>query len=226
MTKIFNFGLPKTGLSSFRALTESLGHDSRGRIYEMAQCYYQRDMASLKQGYDEKGDVFCDIPTPFMYKALWASYGTDAKYVLTLRRDDELWYQSLLRHNIYAHPFRHKHGRWFRYHYPHGFETEHRDFYRRHNQAVMDFFATHAPAHFVTVNIDTENAIEKLRPLLAIPEDVTAFPRRNISGTRKEKLFDRFKRNYNRVAQPLYGAVAPKIVKRAPIEPFYPDQFE
>ncbi|WP_321342616.1 sulfotransferase [Breoghania sp.] len=211
--KIFCFGLPKTGLTSLLQFMKDHGYASGRRARHLRSAFFKHDFEALEEGYDD-GCFFCDIPTPFVYEAVFAKYGDRAKYILTVRETPELWYQSLLRHNIYAHPLRHKHRRTFGRFYPHGFEREHIEFYERHNERVKDFFYARAADRFLVMKVAEPDAVETLCQFLEIEPRCAHFPVRNVSGGRRETLADSFKRHYNHLVQPAYARVAPNLFRR------------
>jgi len=224
--KVFCLGLPKTGLTSTLKLMQSFGYTARGRTQALSKMYYKRNFNLATAHYD-KFDYHCDAPTPLLYQAIFNHYGAKSRYILTLRASDEVWYNSLLRHNAYAHPILHKHRRTFGRSYPHGFPREHRDFYNEHNRRIIDFFESQGSSdRLLTLRVDEDGAVEKLADFLSVDTDIKTFPRENVSGTRSPTISNRFKKNYNSIVQPLYGKVAPLLFPNPARRPFYPVSFE
>lgn len=208
--KVFCLGLPKTGLTSVLGFMSHYGFHPSTSAWRLRKAFFKKDFEALKSYYDE-GSFFCDIPTPFVYEALFESYGASQKYILSVRSSETRWYESLLRHNIYAHPVRHKHRRTFGRYYPHGFRHEHIAFYRAHNERVAAFFRRHAPENFLILDVSQPEAVDTLCDFLGFEKKLQQFPKENISAERRETASDIFKRRYNRLVQPVYGRIAPRI---------------
>lgn len=136
--KIFCIGLSKTGTTSFGKCMHQLGFNHKTYDLEL--------LRDAKKGiYDEiyntvdRYESFDDWPWPLIYKEIDKKY-TNSKFVLTVRKEPEVWYQSLKKHSIridtsdyeklvYGHAI------------PHGHKKKYIDFYNRHNEEVMDYFS-------------------------------------------------------------------------------------
>lgn len=224
MTKIFCVGLPKTGLSSLLAFMFENGLDAFGKSHTLSKYYYARRLGDMARFYD-RGEYHCDVPTPFAYEALFERYGSDAKYILTTRRDADTWYGSMLRHNTYAHPLKHKQKRFFGTRFPHGFKAAYVDFYDRHNQSVVDFFEKKAPANFMVMQTGAATELAALCDFIGIDPARRAYPKANVSGTLEETISDAFKRRFNALVQPLYGKVCSRLYPDTVLTPYYIKSF-
>src|ERR1700728_4964475 len=104
MAKIFNLSLHRSGTQSFRHFMhvhgfkaahwpgwtfEALGTDAVKNL-ETAAVW-----ATLGEVVAE-GEVFCDLPYPFLYEEAFAAY-PDAKFLLVLRDVGE-WIESVRKH--------------------------------------------------------------------------------------------------------------------------------
>ena len=145
-------------------------------------------------------------------KHLLEKYGERARFVLTVRDPDE-WYDSLVRHNRYAHPVTHGHKFIFGRFYPHGFRTEATDQLKRHNEAVQDYAARLGVENqLLVLETGTADGLEALNRFVNTGVELSEYPRSNVSAKRKKRdLFDRFRVGYNAVVQPAYGRYAPRL---------------
>ena len=163
----------------------------------------------------------CDYPVPLMYKLAYCRYQKNAKFILTVRQDSKEWYESLLRHNALAHPFKHKHRWGAKRYYPHGFEEEHRAYYERHVAEVKKFFMEHkAENQLLVISVAEAGAVKKIEDFLGISFGTDVMPHENRSDKKKASFSNKLKRSYNRVVQPIYGFIAPKITRKQ-VKPVY-----
>jgi hypothetical protein len=92
--KIFGIGLPKTGTSTLGNALETLGYRLGPRDLKMLRDKeWDRIWAAA-----ESFDCFEDWPWPMIYRELDERY-PDARFVLTLRKSPEIWWNSLCVHN-------------------------------------------------------------------------------------------------------------------------------
>ncbi|MXN67134.1 hypothetical protein GR183_19675 [Stappia sp. GBMRC 2046] len=222
--KIFCLGLPKTGLSSLLSFMFDNGVAAYGKSHTLSKYYYAHRLADMARFYDQ-GEYHCDVPTPFAYEALFERYGSNAKYILSTRQDAETWYASMLRHNIYAHPVKHKQKRFFGTRFPHGFKGAYTDFYERHNEAVAEFFEKRSPANFMIMKTGSDFDIDALCSFIGVEPTQAAYPKANVSGTREETPSDAFKRRFNGVVQPLYGQICSRLYPDAVLKLRYIKSF-
>ena len=63
-----------------------------------------------------------------------------SKFILTVRRSEKEWLESICRHSMKTSPFWHCRRLAYGYNYPAGREKEHLEIYRRHNDSVRSYF--------------------------------------------------------------------------------------
>lgn len=210
--KIFGIGLQKTGLTSLLRLLKRSGVNARGTNLPLRRSFLRKSDYKAVLAYYDTVDFHCDWPTPLMYKAAFAKYGKKARFILTLRKDADTWFESLKRHNRYAHPIKNKHRWVFGRYYPHGFDAEHKAYYKKHAREVQEFFAEHgASDQLLVLRIDEPDAIKKLSTFLSIEIPFDKFPRENVSAANRRDIGSIFKWNYNKIALPLYEQIAPRL---------------
>lgn len=137
--KIFGIGLNKTGTTTLAWCGESLG-------FRVARC--DRDLLRdlvINRNFDRLNHVvsrynlFQDWPWPLFYRKLDEMF-PGSKFILTVRRDEKTWLESLKRHAIRKHPTNHSRNLAYGYSFPHGREQEHLRIYRKHNADVRAYF--------------------------------------------------------------------------------------
>lgn len=152
-----------------------------------------------------------------MYQLLFSEYGKDAKYILTIIRDGGGWYNSICRHNRYAHPLKNKHKKLYGRYYPHGFKSEHVDYYNKHFNDVVSYFEkNNAMENLLVIDCTQEGAVKKLEDFLGIESVVDSFPHKNKANAIRPGFSFRFKYFYNKIVQPIYAAVAPLLFRKPP----------
>lgn len=214
--KVFGIGLPKTGLTSMLVFARSLGLEARGRDRVGYGLLRAGRHAEILDRF-EAAEFWCDVPVPFMYRLALGRF-PEARFVLTLRRDARTWYESICRHNRFAHPLRNKHhwifGRWW----PHGFAEEHMAYYERHNAEAEAWLRARIPAdRLLVLRVDAPGAAQAFARFVGRETAATGFPRENVSAARGPKDgSDRFKEAWNGVLQPLYARIAPRLLPARP----------
>lgn len=138
--KVFGIGLNRTGTSTLRLASRSLGFRfGRKHGWLMGQ-YRAGNFAKIFEFAEDFG-VFEDWPWPLMYQELLAHYGDRARYVLTVRESPEKWLNSIKQHSQRTKAVKSPREAVFGYAYPHGVEDKYMAFYTRHNQEVEAHFA-------------------------------------------------------------------------------------
>jgi len=199
--KIFCIGSAKTGTTSLAAFFEGLGFavgDQRAGerlVHEWARRNFAPIIALSRTA-----RVFQDIPfsLPFTFQALDQAF-PDSKFVLSVRRDAEEWYGSLIRFAT----LRVGKGRLptsddlktFAYHYE-GWALEaakliydvsdHDIFnkaqlikaYESHIDSVTRYFG-HRPGSLLTINVAATDAVERLMAFVEIPYRGETMPHLN-----------------------------------------------
>lgn len=151
--KVFVLGLSKTGTTSIGDALQRLGYRRLGwsdiRSRQLVHTWANegaKPLLELTRYYD----AFEDLPWPFVYKEMAERY-PDAKFVLSLRENEETWLRSMS-----VHVGR---GRWLPYTYFYGADTYPgnedvmRHSYRNHTQNVRSYFHD-KPERLVELNID------------------------------------------------------------------------
>lgn len=127
----------KTGTTTLGECLSCLGFRHHSFDLELTQAVDRGNLEPVFRVADEY-DSFEDWPWPLIYEELDTRY-TDAKFILTTRKDSTTWIDSLKRHAdrtgptafreiVYGHPM------------PHGHEEEHIQRYEQHNANVRAHF--------------------------------------------------------------------------------------
>lgn len=99
--KIFVLGLSKTGTTSVGNALALLGYKRIGwkdiRSRHLVHTYLNGDLSALIEQ-THYFDAFEDLPWPYIYREMAEMY-PDAKFVLTLRKDEETWLRSWIKHH-------------------------------------------------------------------------------------------------------------------------------
>lgn len=138
-TKVIGVGLNKTGTKSLRSCLHEWGY--RHRTCD-ADAFDRFRAGGTDELLDEMADYdsFEDWPWPLMYREIDERY-PDARFVLTVRSDPDVWFRSLCKMAVRMGPLdtfeRHIYGESM----PQGHRARHIDFYEAHNQSVRDHFA-------------------------------------------------------------------------------------
>lgn len=137
--KVIGIGFHKTGTTTLGDCLKSLGYNHISCSKEAFLLYQASEISAILK-LMEFFDSFEDWPWPFLYKEAFEKL-PDAKFVLTTRLNEEVWFSSLTRH------VKRGVGADFSYRkYIYGCEdlaankSLHIDKYLQHNQEVRDFF--------------------------------------------------------------------------------------
>ncbi|KAF2773960.1 hypothetical protein EJ03DRAFT_251458, partial [Teratosphaeria nubilosa] len=151
--KIFVLGLSKTGTTSIGDALALLGYKRLGwkdiRSRHLVHTWANGDHSALITQ-TRYFDAFEDLPWPFMYQEMAEMY-PDAKFLLSLRKDDETWLRSMRRHV--------GRGEWQPYSYFYGTtqvegnEETVLNSYRNHTENVRAYFRDQ-PHRYAELNID------------------------------------------------------------------------
>lgn len=218
--KVFGVGLNKTGLTSLLTLFKRAGVRSEGRNRKMHVLFNAGRYADILEHYDNLGFT-CDYPVPLMYKLAYYRFQENAKFILTVRGNSKEWYESLLRHNALAHPFKNKHHWTHKRYYPHGFAEEHMAYYDRHVSEVRRFFKeNNAEDRLLVLSIAEAEAVKRIEDFLGISFGTDVMPHENRSDNKESSFSNGLKRNINRIVQPIYAFVAPKVTRKQ-VRPVY-----
>lgn len=151
--KVFVLGLSKTGTTSIGDALERLGYRRLGwrdiRSRHMVHTWANGETEPLRD-LSKFYDAFEDLPWPFMYQEMAEMY-PDARFVLSLRKDEATWLRSMR-----AHVGR---GKWLPYAYFYGADTVEGNeeiivsSYRNHTEKIRDYFKD-KPSRYIELNID------------------------------------------------------------------------
>jgi len=136
--KIIGVGLNKTGTKTLRQYFTEMGLAHQTYNLEMFHHFQKGDFERLLQ-FMEDYDSFEDWPWPLFYKEIDQHFD-DTVFILTTRKNPEIWYKSLCKMAIRRGPFNDFEKYIYGYNMPHGRKKEHIDFYNKHNQEVLDYF--------------------------------------------------------------------------------------
>jgi hypothetical protein len=140
--KVFVIGLSKTGTTSLGDALELLSYRRTGwediRSRFLFRAYTEGDLSFLvERTFDF--DAFEDLPWSLVYREM-ASLYPDAKFILTLRRSEDAWLESIKRHTKYRKWEGHK--TIYGAEEATGHEGAYLDAYRNHTDSVREFFAS------------------------------------------------------------------------------------
>lgn len=138
-TKIFGIGLNKTGTTTLGECGLILGYRCITCNRELLEdVVLRKDLTSVQQTVT-KYDLFEDWPWPLIYRELDQMF-PGSKFILTVRKNPKVWLESLKKHSMRTHPFKHSRKLAYGYNYPHKRAKEYIDFYMQHNSAVRKYF--------------------------------------------------------------------------------------
>lgn len=168
--KIFGIGLNKTGTTSLGKYFKAMGKKLLSRPKLLLNF---RSIYSI-QKLIEENDVFEDWPFPLYYKDLYLLY-PNAKFILTLRKDEEEWFNSLRKHSERTGP---KPQRKIAYGYFMATEKnkkEHINFYKKHKREVIEFFNKYDRKKLLILKTDSLHKEKKIHDFLEIEFDATNY---------------------------------------------------
>ena len=173
--KIFGIGLNKTGTKTLGACLRRFGFKHKTYDLELLRAF---SIGRIEDILDETEnyDSFEDWPWPLLYRELDLRF-PDAKFILTLRRDANIWFDSLCRHSdrtgptearkiVYGHEM------------PHDFPEKHQEIYERHNREVEEHFRDR-PDRLLKVSWENGDGWGKLADFLDREAPDIPFPHEN-----------------------------------------------
>jgi len=177
MTKIFGIGLNKTGTKTLGECFKILGYNHKSYDYELLEKLFNGEKENVLK-ITEKFDSFEDWPWPLLYKELYDKY-PDAKFILTIRKTPEIWFESLCKHSIRTGPTL---ARKFVYGFemPQHNKKEHIEFYNKHNFEVINYFSN-KPNRLLIACWENGNAWKEISDFLKLPTPLENFPHENKS---------------------------------------------
>lgn len=194
-TKIFGIGLPRTGTSSLAKSLRMLGFNvkhSAGRfqMYRYMTNPSKRHLPRytldfLDDGKEGGFQGLTDTPANLLYKDLHEVY-PDAKFILTIRRDNKAWHKSCKYH--YGRNSHINRGDTLRYLRMQLFGSLEYDYdcfqktYAKHDQGVLDYFRDRDKDNLLVMDVTAGDHWNKLCPFLNVDIPDVAFPWKHQRG--------------------------------------------
>ncbi len=182
---------------------ESLGYavGDQGPAELLIENWAQRDFRALIE-YCETADAFQDIPfsLDYTYVALDQAF-PGSRYILTVRRSGEEWYESLVRFHakivgkdrtptvadLQAHPYRHDGWMWRTQQLIYGADEStlydrelYVAHYERHVEQALDYFR-YRPDDLLVLNVSDAGAMDALCAFLDVAPHGQPMPHLNAS---------------------------------------------
>lgn len=173
--KIIGAGLNKTGTKTLGACLRYWGFKHRScstRAFKLFKGSDFRGLLKIVKEYDS----FEDWPWPLIFREIDREF-PDSKFILTLRKDPETWFQSLCKHAERTGPTefrRHIYGHAM----PHDHRSEHIRFYESHNRSVEEFFQGR-PGKLLKVSWEDGDGWKPLADFLGLEAPDLVFPHEN-----------------------------------------------
>lgn len=163
--KVIGVGLNKTGTKTLGYYLKHWGFRHKTYDLDAFNLYRAGQIDELLEMMTEY-DSFEDWPWPLMFRQIDERF-PDARFVLTVRRSDEVWYRSLCNMAVRMGPFHRYEKHIYGYAMPQGRRHEHLQYYRQHNQAVEDLFRDR-PSKLIKVCWETGDNAQTLADFLGI----------------------------------------------------------
>lgn len=175
--KIFGIGLNKTGTTTLSKCGEILGFRCTGCNRKLLEdVVLKNDFTRLKK-IVSRYDLFEDWPWPLVYRQLDNLF-PGSKFILTTRRNEERWLNSLKKHSLRTNPVKHCRKLAYGYNFPHKHEQAHLQFYKKHNDDVRGYFKDRKDA-FLEVCWEHGDGWEKICAFLQKEVPDVPFPHAN-----------------------------------------------
>jgi hypothetical protein len=176
--KVIGIGLNKTGTKTLGECMKILGLRNKSYDFDLLKDFSEDNHKNLFDSMDQY-DSFEDWPWPLMYKEFDKRY-PDAKFILTLRKDPQTWFESLCRHALHTGPTEAR-KIVYGYEMPLQNEEHHIRFYMDHHRDVMAYFKNR-PGKLLVVSWDNGDGWEALCSFLNhSPAPEVPFPHKNKS---------------------------------------------
>lgn len=178
--KIFGIGLNKTGTTTLGSALEILGYSKHVKSnLDLLKSWQEGHYEPLWRTVEQNNN-FEDWPWPLVYQEVFEKY-SDAKFILTVRKDENAWFKSLCKHAEKTGPTEHRKIVYGSY-MPHDFEDTYKKFYMDHNVAVERFFEKHAPEQLLKICWEYDDGWKELCDYLKLEVPKKKFPVLNRSS--------------------------------------------
>ena len=178
--KVFGIGWHRTGTTTLGDCFEILGLKHYGFSRHLSKAYLVHGGCKKAISVVKRADSFEDFPWPLLYKEMDQHF-PEAKFILTIRKDSETWYNSLckwsrvskntlLRKQIYGYKF------------PQENKEVHIERYERHNREVTEYFK--GRDNFITLCWENGDGWSELCNFLDLPHPNVKLPHRRKSRRR------------------------------------------
>jgi hypothetical protein len=141
--KVIGIGFHKTGTTTLGTCLKKLGYNHIS-VNRQAFYLYQSSKIDALLTLMEYYDSFDDWPWPLIYREAYKRF-PNAKFILTTRLNEEVWFNSLSNHVEHRRHTRNKNFAYRKYIYgyylPWKNKNAHIKKYRKHNKEVREFFA-------------------------------------------------------------------------------------
>ena len=158
-TKVVGIGLNKTGTKTLMICLQRWGYRHKTYDLEAFNRFRAGDIESLLQTVAEY-DSLEDWPWPLIFREIDERF-PDCKFILTKRKNPEVWYRSLCKMAVRLGPFHDFEEHIYGYAMPHGHKDEHIRFYNAHNRAVEEHFRDR-PHKLLTICWETGSGLQEL----------------------------------------------------------------
>lgn len=193
--KVFGIGMNKTGTTTLKVCLEHLGYTVCGPDLELLRCVDRGDLDPVFE-FAEDYDGFQDWPWPFVYEEMDERY-EDSKFILTRRKNSDVWFNSLKKHSIKKGPTEYRKIA-YGYEMPTGKKPHHVKIYEEHNEAVRAYFAGREE-DFLEVCWEEGDGWEEICDFLGHDVPEAEFPHRKKSLSRAHLIVQYLKRNVGNV---------------------------
>ena len=178
--KVVGIGLNKTGTSSLREMLRILGYKRLVSVSpELISDIKANEFIKIDQIITQN-DGFEDLPWPFLYRHINENF-ENVKFVLTLRKSPEKWYESLYAHIKNTGPSSAQKGVYGFYHVA-GFKKHFIKLYTEHERRVKEYFKFQ-PDKLLTLCLENGEGILELNKFLGMECREESTPHINRRGT-------------------------------------------
>lgn len=137
--KLFGIGWNKTGTTTLGLCAEVLGYKHKSLDLDLLRDMYEKKNIQRAIVEARKYNFFEDWPWPLLYKELDKNF-PNSKFILTIRKDPEVWFESIRKHALRTHPREHERNHIYGVSYPQNNKDLYIEKYIEHNKNVIDYF--------------------------------------------------------------------------------------